>query len=161
MTTPAFAGGPATAPASRLYFLDGVDRGDGMTTDLAPDAGFLRVTSDRFDAGACADSEAALCFQSDYMVFSTPRPAGAKSWKSDGHAFADAGQCAVKAGRSRIPVRRIMSDQHYGRFEFYYDAAGNRLLGWSLSYKDEDGHPARDVWMLKGYSGCRKPKPGG
>jgi hypothetical protein len=145
----------ARSDGARLYFLGGVDRNDGMSVSIDLGAGTLRVTSDQFDARKCADATAALCFESGYMDFASPPPAGAETWSAGGETFVAAGTCRARLGSERITALRIVSEQRYGRFEFYYDAAGNRLLGWRLDYVGLDGRPAHDVWMLKGVRRCR------
>lgn len=148
----------ADSPA-RLYFVGGADRGDGMSVHLDPDAGVLRVTSDRFDAARCAGTSSGLCFESGYMDFAAPPAAGAETWAGGGETFVAAGTCRARVDGERITALRIVSEQRYGRFEFYYDAAGGRLLGWRLDHVGLDGRPAHDVWMLKGVRRCRSVEP--
>jgi hypothetical protein len=145
----------AADPAARLYFIRGMDRSDGMSVRIDPGAGTLRVTSDQFDARKCVDTTAALCFESGYMDFASPPAAGAETWVAGGETFVAAGTCRARLGSERITALRIVSEQRYGRFEFYYDATGNRLLGWRLDYAGLDGRPAHDVWMLEGVRRCR------
>lgn len=151
----------AADPAARLYFIRGTDRGDGMSVHLDPDAGVLRVTSDRFDARKCADTTSGLCFESGYMDFASPPAAGAETWSAGGETFVAAGTCRARVGGEQITALRIVSEQRYGRFEFYYDATGDRLLGWRLDHTGVDGRRAHDLWMLKGVPRCRPTKSAG
>jgi hypothetical protein len=148
----------AAAAAERSYWryvLNGLDRGDGMSVAIDLDNGYLLITSDHFDANRCVDVPAALCFESGYMDFASPPPGGAETWAGGGETFTAAGTCRARLGSERITALRIVSEQHQGRFEFYYDATGNRLLGWRVDYTLIDGRPAHDVWMLKGVRRCR------
>ncbi len=145
----------AADPAARLYFIRGMDRGDGMSVSIDPGAGTLRVTSDQFDAKKCADTRAALCFESGYMDFASPPADSAGTWTAGGETFSAAGTCRARVGGERITAMRIVSEQRHGRFEFYYDRAGDRLLGWRLDHVGLDGRPAQDLWMLKGVRRCR------
>jgi hypothetical protein len=152
----------AAAAAERSYWryvLNGLDRGDGMSVAIDLDNGYLLITSDHFDANRCVDVPAALCFESGYMDFASPPSAGAETWSAGGETFVAAGTCRARVDGERITALRIVSEQRYGRFEFYYDAAENRLLGWRLDHVGLDGRPAHDVWMLKGVRRCRPVEP--
>jgi hypothetical protein len=150
---------PASAAAAERsywrYVLNGLDRGDGMNVAIDLDNGYLLITSDHFDANRCVHVPAALCFESGYMDFASPPAVGAETWGAGGETFVAAGTCRARLGSERITALRIVSEQRYGRFEFYYDVTGDRLLGWRLDYAGLDGRPAHDVWMLKGVRRCR------
>jgi hypothetical protein len=149
----------AAGLGSSLYFLNGVDRHDGMSTDIDLDAGHLRIISDRFDATSCATTSVSLCFETDYMKFSAPPSGSAETWRLGGSDFVAAGLCLARSRGTRIAVSRIVSNQRHGRFEFYFDSSKNQLLGWRSDYTDVDGRLVHDLWMRKGFSKCRPMKP--
>jgi hypothetical protein len=152
---------PEAGKASSHYYPKGVDRQDGMSVDINLHYGYLRITSDGFDATPCADQGHGPCFSSGYMSFAPPSKVGESQWQSDGKDFMIAGACSARIDGARVNAMRIVSEQHYGRFEFYYDPVGRRLLGWRLDYRDEDGKPAHDLWMTKGVARCKPEKPAG
>ncbi len=130
-----------------------------MSVHIDLHAGTLRVNSDQFDATRCAEARSALCFESGYMDFASPPPDGADRWVAAGRSFAVAGACRARVGGAQVAAMRIVSEQRHGRFEFYYDPVGERLLGWRLDYTGIDGRPAHDLWMLKGVRRCRPIRP--
>lgn len=153
---------PSAAAAERSfwrYVLNGIDRSDGMSVGIDLDNSYLLITSDRFDANRCAQTAAGLCFESGYMDFASPPPGSAETWTTGGETFIATGTCRARVGGERVTALRIASGQRYGRFEFYYDATGDRLLGWRVDYTDQDGRPAHDLWMLEGVRRCRPVEP--
>lgn len=149
----------AAGSGSPKYFIGGVDRGDAMSVDINIEAGYLLMLSELFDANRCVDVSSALCFESGYMDFASPPPGSAEVWAAGGETFTAAGTCRARVGGEQITALRIVSEQHQGRFEFYYDATGNRLLGWRVDYTLINGRLAHDVWMLKGVRRCRSVEP--
>ena len=141
--------------SSLQYYLNGVDRQDGMDARIGLGDGHVRIASDRFSARKCSVVGDGLCFSSGYMTFSSAPSADASIWSKDGVSFRDAGRCIAKSGQTSILAQKIVSKQSYGEFEFYYERAGRRLVGWTLRYLDQDGRQVADVWMLKGLSDCR------
>lgn len=136
-----------------MYYLDGLNRGDGMSSSIDLESGHMRVTSTLFDANACSDGR--LCFTSQYMTFAAPPTIGREEWAAAGHQFKLAGTCTSRSGEAAVVVTVIRSHQKYGDFEYRYDATRNVLLGWTLSYLNEDGSPAADIWQAEGWSVCR------
>jgi hypothetical protein len=149
------AGSAAAGGGSHRYYPGGVDRQDGMSVNIDLQLGSLLITSDQFDATACADQGQGLCFASDYMRFVPPPAAGAAQWRAHEADFAIVGTCTAKLAGARVQATRIVSEQNDLRFEFYFDPAGKRLLGWRVDYRDENGKPSHDLWMTNGMRRCK------
>lgn len=148
------AGSAAAGGGSYRYYPGGVDRQDGMSVNIDLQLGSLLITSDQFDAMACADQGQGPCFASDYMRFAPPPAAGAAQWRAHEADFAIVGTCTAKLAGVRVQATRIVSEQNDLRFEFYFDPAGKRLLGWRVDYRDHENKPAHDVWMMRGVRRC-------
>lgn len=146
------------AGGSQLYFIRGLDRGDGMTVNINLQAGYLLITSDLFDAIPCAEAGGRLCFSSGYMSFAAPPEDGVAQWSELGYQFVATGACTVSIARTRVQATRIVSQQNNIRFEFYFDTAAQRLLGWRADHRDHENKPAHDLWMAKGLKRCKPLK---
>ena len=135
-----------------MYYLEGIDRGDGMSTSIDLHSGHVRVTSTQFDATTC--SSGTLCFTSGYMTFASPPADGTPAWTAEGRQFTSAGQCTVAKAGASIEVRKIASSQEFGTFSFYFDPTRDALVGWTLRHADVEGDTAVDTWMASGWTAC-------
>jgi hypothetical protein len=147
------AGGSSAGMLEHLYFLDGVDRGDGMSARLSTDDMTLRITSDGMWLADCKDETLALCFSSPYMAFAYPKGACAR-WHAAGFEFERLGQIEQRPG---VSISVIRSVQKAGAFIFFFNQQDG-LVGWEFSYESPTGI-ARDRWFLPGFGELTWPQP--
>jgi hypothetical protein len=140
------------ALSSTLFYLDGVNRQDGMSVNIDAERGFIRLSSDRLLLQQCAPPVGRVCFMSEYMVFSSGLSDRGAEWIVNGVTFKDADSCQIASPRGSVVARRILSRQDYGSFAFYFSEIDHLLLGWSLTYVDEEKEQV-DTWMMEGLSG--------
>lgn len=143
----------STTPVSLengMYYLDGIDRSDGMSAQLSEKNESLRIASEGFTAKSCVSDSTPVCFANSYMVFSYPGT-DAETWRSDEYEFARIGIVIYR--NDRIAV--IRSVQRCRTFYFYFNRQSG-LIGWDLLYRSViDGTPATDRWRRLNFGPLR------
>lgn len=142
----ALIGSPSTgADIERLYFIDGIDRHDGMSASISTERGSVRVASDLMQLSDCRAEELSVCFTSTYMTFAIPSE-NATHWRAKGFDFQTTGGTRIAQGKGEIEI--IRSAQTHGTFVFFFSAQ-HGLVGWRLSSNAPSG--PRDDWFAEGF----------
>ncbi len=123
----------AEGDAGGLYFLDGIDRQDGMSASIDLAARVMRVAGDGFRLREChGDAPSKDCISSDYFVLWLDE-ALPEHWSGQGIDYALARSCSMSSPHGPVRVSVIDSVQKHGRFAFYL-GPGRELLGWTLEH---------------------------
>jgi len=155
---------PIAADYDNTYFLNGVDRQDGMSATISHQHAYLRVAGEALPLTSCVDLHYPACFSSSYMVFSYPDDTR-NTWRVNGIEFTKIGVGPVFDMGVNERVEIIESIQSYGTFSFYY-SKGSGLVGWDLLYKTQDGGMERSRYFRNRFNRSRpqsnnsfKPRP--
>ena len=142
----ALVGSPSMGPGiERLYFIDGVDRHDGMSASISTQRGSVRVASDLMRLSDCRVEGLSVCFTSAYMTFATPA-GNATHWRAEGFDFQTVRRTRIAQSKGGIEI--IQSAQPHGNFVFFVSAQ-HGLVGWRLSSNAPSG--PRDDWFAEGF----------
>jgi len=118
-----------------MYYLDGVDRKDGMSASIDLTTKSMRVAGDGFLLRPCGEQDSSSrCIVSSYFVFvisDTPN----REWAEQGATFSLTGTCSLPLGHGDFQVSVVSSSQKHGTFRFYV-GPDEQLLGWTLTHAD-------------------------
>lgn len=118
-----------------VFFKDGVDNGDGMSSFINYSNATMRVLGERNSLSACGGNPPSrACVKSSYFHFYMPSSL-APQWESEGVNFALVGQCALSTGAQMVSSYVIRSPQD-GKVMTFYVARSGGLLGWEIAYPD-------------------------
>lgn len=139
-----FAAYASANPALRLFFIDGVDRKDGMSAVLNTESKTFGIAGDMVLLKDCEGNQP--CISSDYMDF-YPQPPGAERWTAAGHDYVWKESKLMQVGARHALVDVIVSQQRTESFEFYYERSTG-LLGWTMTYRTTEGRLDKDVYLV-------------
>lgn len=125
------------ALSADVYYVNGVNKRDGMTAMIGFERKFLIMSSDSFvlnDCGALTPSR--NCINSKYFtLYHDPAvdfSVGGK-WVYESARFDIVRECFFDTPAGNVKGFDIESSQFYGTFNFYVSSSQD-LLGWRLNY---------------------------
>lgn len=144
---------PSRPDLGGMYYLNGVNRHDGMSASIDLANKTMRVAGDGFVLRPCdAQDLTNRCISSDYFVLVLGPTEG--SWAAQGETFTMGGTCSLSSARGDWQVSIVRSVQKYGAFRFYIGGA-DELIGWTLNHDAGTDHFLRQGIKLGTCSAMR------
>lgn len=151
----ALSSAAVAAEVDGIFYINGVNSADGMSTRIDLEAGYIRVAGERFRIENCAPNGGrGECMSTGYFELSLSAVGTLDKWISvSGTPFFDIGECDKGSGQPGR-VRRVLSPQRHGIFEFLISTSDLALHGWRLYLVDLQGVPSIETWLREGESYC-------
>jgi len=129
------------AGALDVYYVNGVNKRDGMTAMIDFGRQFLVMSSDSFVLDDCGALEPSRnCINSKYFtLYHDPAVDSSvgRKWVYGSARFNVVRECVFDTPAGNVKGFDIESSQHYGTFNFYVSSSQD-LLGWRLNYGKGD-----------------------